>query len=219
MEYAGRCVEYALGYGAIDFIRRERLEQGMSLAKLLLCTLNLDSGRATVFFPPGLSLEELNRDYDEGFRLPQAPESDWITYTQDDGTKVTAIPTPRADSDLIRMILQHLQASDQNLCVVESPVSEPGHWPPETPGLLFKDEVYFVVQGPSADEGSIRRAVDQADSAWQMFGALTSLPAENAILSLQRGLAIEQLRLMAARTVKLFTPAYDREGYLVWHRD
>jgi hypothetical protein len=51
-----------------------------------------------------------------------------------------------------------------------------------------------------------------------MIGALTWLPPEKAISARQRKLTLEQLKLMAERTVKLFTVAYDGEGYLIWHR-
>lgn len=75
---------------------------------------------------------------------------------------------------------------------------------------LFKDHLLTKV--------GIDKALTEAENAWQMVGALTSLPHKNAISATERELTLEQLQLMAERTVKLFTVAYDGEGYLIWHR-
>src|SRR4030042_1122977 len=100
MEPIVDCIEYTLGPAALDFIRKERLATGGTLAKLLLDTLHLDSGRVSVFFPPGFSLDQLQEDF-EGGVLPPPPESEWLHYVQDDGMKMTAVPIPEARSDLI----------------------------------------------------------------------------------------------------------------------
>jgi hypothetical protein len=220
MEPIGDCIEYTLGPAALDFIRKERLTVGRTLARLLLDTLDLDSGRVSVFFPPGLSLDQLQEDFESMGMLPFPPESEWLTFVQDDGMRVTATPIPEANSDLIAIALRHVRGKEEHLCIFEDPMKAPGQWASdaETRILVFQDEVYHLVQGLSVDEGDVDKALRDAKSAWEMIGALTSLPQENAITATQRELTLQQLRLMAERTVKLFTVAYDGEGYLIWHK-
>jgi hypothetical protein len=224
MESIGDCIEYTLGPAALDFIKKERLAVGRTLARLLLDTLDLDSGRMSVFFPPGLSLDQLQEDF-EGGVLPPPPESEWLHYVQDDGMKVTLTPVPEANSNLIAIALRHVRAKEEHLCIFEDPIRAPGQWASDAEArmLVFQDEVYHLVRKLSVDDGDPDRTLrdalrDARDAACQMIGALTSLPPENAITATQRELTLEQLQLMAERTVKLFAMAYDGEGYLIWHR-
>jgi hypothetical protein len=222
MEPVGDCIEYTLGQAAIDFIKKERLAVGHTLANLLLDTLDLDSGRVSVFFPAGLSVDELEHDFEGGDRLPFPPESEWIHYVQDDGLKMVMAPIPKAESDLIEIALAHVRASEGHLCILENPLASRGDpWisRAKTRVLFFLDEVYHLAQGTSVGERGIREALTEAETAWETIGALTSLPPEKAISARQRKLTLEQVKLMAERTVKLFTVAYDGEGYLIWHRD
>lgn len=221
MKYDGNCIEYTLGPAALDFIREERLAVGHTLAKLLLQSLDLHSGRVSVFFPPGLSVDQLQLDFEGGGMLPFPPESEGRRFTQDDGMKVVVTPVPQVDSDLIAIIMKHIQTGDEPLCIMENAMVKPSYpaaSDSETQILVFRDEVYHLVRGGLLSARYIRRAIGKADSGFMLIGALTSLPRESAILPTEREIAVEKLRLMAERTVKVFTVAYDGEGYLIWHR-
>jgi hypothetical protein len=122
MEPVGYCIEYTLGPAAVDFVRKERLARGHTLARLLQQSLDLGSGRVSVFFPAGLSVDQLEHDFEGGGRLPFPPESELTHYVQDDGLKMVLAPIPKADSDLIAIVLAHVRANKEHLCILENPV-------------------------------------------------------------------------------------------------
>lgn len=216
MKSIDQCVEYTLGSAAISFIKDSRLARGHTLARRLLRNLQLDSGKATVFLPPGFSTDELERDF-EGGVLPLPPESKWQAFVQDDGMKVVVTPIDEIDSDLVAIVLRHVRASEDNLCILEDPLKLlVPDVPNGTRGLSFRDEAYYLLQGTALHERDVGNALAVAKSSWGMVAALTSLPPPSAISQTQRHLTAEQLQLMAERAVSIFTVAYDGEGYLIW---
>ena len=217
-----RLVELELGIEAIMYIR-ECLADGNTLAKNLLASLDLSAGNVTTSLPKDANIEQAKTNFNWAV-LPEAPESELVHYTMEDGRKATMKPKYEEDSQTVQAIQEYLQGELENLCVFENSIAEacdPQIYIRNKASKLwtFENEVYHILVGGKISEVRIRKAIKEASNAWPLFiGALTSFPGQRNDYSQKKVLNTNDLEVLAKRTQKLIIGAYDGEGYLIWNR-
>jgi len=182
---------------ARDYLQ-ERLRDGLTLARKVVASLNLDAGRAFTFVPADLGDEDLLKLHAGRLRTeaPQEP-NDWYAAK----------------------VCDFLAAGPERVCVFESALARPNH-----PNLsqcvsrivTYNDDVYSVLCSGEESNKAAARAIGDACSAWISLGFMTACPPGWNRASGR--FSAQALDFMAKHVEMIAADVYDHENWLIWEK-
>jgi len=188
-------LEQELQRGAPAYLR-DRLGDGLTLARESLASVNLGAGRALTFVPEDLLGERLLK-LDVGGKVKCQLATDWY------------ISKTRA----------FLAGGPDRICVFENAMarpSDPGVGSFLSCTVIYGNDVYHVVCADEGSDQALLCAIGDAMNAWMSLGFMTRCPPgwnKGA-----KSFSLDDIKFMATHVEMITADAYDREGWLIWER-
>ncbi len=191
----------------LEYIRYA-LELGKSYSRLLLRTVDLESGIAVALLPQGTSLQQAT-DFRTGGRF--AAESPGAADTR------SSPAAAETDVALAEEVRGRLESEKHSVLVVEDiPSTKDDPIPPRVRETLwyFDSEVLHAMSAPASTE-RVRQILRDVRWLPTFVGGVTTAPAG---LVVGHGTEVDagQLESMAEKTLLLFAAAYDGESFVIW---
>lgn len=194
----------------------EVLNKGKTLSKKVLKVINLLEGILFTFLPKDfIEVDVINFQHGGKFKGGKKR----IKIDAD----LYMVEKPNLDRQLAEIILDHLQKSSENVCIIEDHLSEP-----EDPCLsklsskmfFYKNEVYHFLSHQDIDHRTIIDTISAAYSIPIFIGFMTSLPIKcQKIFKYDQYILEDILNTLVTKLKGIFIVIFDGEGYLIWSKE
>lgn len=211
------CEKRELGGAALDYVE-ETLRSGLTLARLVVQSTDLERGTVYTFLPPHVNQQEAVA-FTEGGKLPTPPESQWLRTPTG-----VLVPVPSTISYVANFASTSLSDGQGRVYVLEDQVSSPRS--PHLENLDFNTltvnaEVYYMLTGKDSTEDRVEKAIRTAETV-PVFISFLSILSSSWRHSLTRSrrteVELEALAAIASTVTSIIIGAYDGESYLIWQR-
>jgi len=192
----------------------DRLSSGISLAKLLLQSVDLNTGTIGILNPIPLDAKQVT-EFEWGHVPPAKESARRLTIA---GQSFLAYPVENSHEELATVLTS--LAGPDDLCILENDLaSASDSWLKRAKSRVATHgtEVYHILDVTDRVKERIEAALREAESLPVFVGAIGRQPP-NPISENSEHLTVstEQLEAFAKSAHCVFVGAYDGEGYIVW---
>ncbi len=192
--------EVKLGADSISYIR-DRLENGITLSRILLQRSDLEEGEVVTFLPSDIEVDsEALKRFGAGGKALGNVDSYLTVRTQ-----------------------EFLNAGESRVCLFEDALlssTAPFLSSPLMEGirvLFYESEVYYLLTKEDVESDIVPKTITKAKS-WLFTAIMTHTLKDDSFSLESKTISLTELEVLAARAEKIIIGAYDGEGYLIWSK-
>lgn len=201
-----------LDYDKAIVYTREQLIFGNTLSKELLNVLDFEKGKFFTLLPDDADLTRIY-EFPYGWILPQ---NETIEYINESGGKSSFSWTPTVKNEISSFISEKLRLKTNRVCIFEDVVqllSDPHIKFFHEYGLLYINELYYLVNGKNSSQETIASAIGEANALWHLVFILTESDKSYAA---GQEITLGEIKEFCKDTQLLIIGAYDGEGFVLW---
>lgn len=200
----------------LDFFRakiyvEDVLNGGHTLSKELLNLLDFEKGQFFTLLPTDADLARLH-EFSYGWILPQNETKEYI---DEFGRKSSFSWTPTVLNEISQFIFEEVNLKGFT-CFFEDVVRLPSDPHLEffhEYGLLYLNELYYLIDNEHASQESIRSAIGEVNALWHLLFVVTKIETSEI---LGKEITLNTIKEICRRTQLLVVGAYDGEGFVFW---
>ncbi|HMS84685.1 MAG TPA: hypothetical protein PKD12_13625 [Nitrospira sp.] len=187
---------------------RECLEEGKTLARVLLEVQDLERGSITTFLPPEITETDAIL-FTTGGKLSRLA-GEIVQLAGEAGLALRMEPKATTESCLARLLSSGLKADCRRICIFENALAKPDDPYLRTSNvrmLVHKQEVYHLVIQRDLSSDQIVKAIRVAMSPTLFIGALTYGSVDRSFPELIENVASDELKGLAKKAISIVVGA------------
>jgi len=213
-----KIVEHTLSATKVDIFMRSRLQDGLSLSRNLLGSVDFTKGKASTFLPESISQESLH-DFEFGGKIPFEGEPFYVANQSGGQDRIQ--PAINCDMQLIGLLNKFLKTQGDNVCVFEDfNMENTSDWieswkkKSKSKLLILNEKVYHLLTADNAGHGEVKSVISAADSTWHFVGILTKTTRnfKDQVIEINP----TDMDMLCHNLIGIVLGAYDGESFIFW---